>query len=264
MKKEIEKLQGTWNVESLEMDGQASSPVMFASAKIVVEGNRFTTSGMGVDYTGVLTVDPTKTPRTFDLQFEAGDMALGIYELDGDTWRICLAVAGNARPTTFATTPNSGHALEVLRREGGKRGKAAAQGTGSKKSAKAKPDIAPPVGDPAPELGGEWAMVWLVNNGQPMEEKFVHMGKRVASANEVKVFIGKQVVMSAKFAVDRSTEPKSINYVLANGQTQHGIYDLEGTTLKTCFCGPNQERPTDFETKAGDGKMLTVWKQLKA
>jgi len=38
----------------------------------------------------------------------------GIYELDGNDWKICLAFAGLDRPKRFVTERGSGHALETL------------------------------------------------------------------------------------------------------------------------------------------------------
>ena len=42
---------------------------------------------------------------------------LGIYELDGDIYKYCLAPAGKARPTAFNSEPGSGHSLGVSKRE---------------------------------------------------------------------------------------------------------------------------------------------------
>ncbi len=64
---------------------------------------------------------PRLTPKTFKLHFttgpEAGNTSAGIYELDGDTWKICLALRGDNRPESFATAPGSGHACETLKRQ---------------------------------------------------------------------------------------------------------------------------------------------------
>jgi hypothetical protein len=47
------------------------------------------------------------------------------------------------------------------------------------------------------------------------------------------------------------------------GKTMLGIYDLQGDTLRFCFADPGKERPTNFTTKAGDGRTLSVWKKAK-
>jgi uncharacterized protein (TIGR03067 family) len=42
---------------------------------------------------------------------------LGIYELDGDTYKYCLAPAGKPRPKDFTSRAGSGHSLGVSKRE---------------------------------------------------------------------------------------------------------------------------------------------------
>src|ERR1017187_9451633 len=91
MGRDLDKLQGTWNIVSMEMDGQKMSG---GSARIVVRGDRFVTTGMGAIYEGALAVDQTTAPKSFELHFEEGpekgNTSFGIYELDGHRWKICL------------------------------------------------------------------------------------------------------------------------------------------------------------------------------
>jgi hypothetical protein len=42
-----------------------------------------------------------------------------------------------------------------------------------------------------------------------------------------------------------------------------GIYELDGDTVKFCFGGPGKERPTEFTTKEGSMRTLSVWKRDK-
>jgi uncharacterized protein (TIGR03067 family) len=111
---DLDKLQGTWRIASLEIEGNA----MPATGSITIEGDRFTTSTMGAEYSGTIRIDASKRPKRFDLVFDtgphAGNRSLGIYQLDGDSWRICLGFAGAPRPVSFATAPGSDHALEML------------------------------------------------------------------------------------------------------------------------------------------------------
>ncbi len=272
---EIKALQGTWTIVSLEVDGQKmeGSP----SGQVVVKGDRFTTISMGAAYEGVVEVDATRKPKHFNLVFtegpEKGNTNRGIYELDGDAWRICLNTTGGPRPGEFATTPGSGRALETLRRGGamGPEGtpQATSGGASAPRAKQAKGETAAaevpgPEGDPAPELAGEWSMGSCVMDGRPLETEFLKYGKRAASATEVTVTMGPQVMLRAAYRVDRSAVPHRMNYVLAHGpqkgKAQHGIYRLEGGTLETCFAAPGRERPADFSSTAGDGRTLTQWK----
>src|SRR5215469_15645901 len=86
MQDDLARLQGTWNIVAVEMDGQKMPPG--ADARIIVDGDRFTSEGMGATYRGKLTVDAAQKPKTFDLKFtagpEKGNTNLGIYELKGD------------------------------------------------------------------------------------------------------------------------------------------------------------------------------------
>src|ERR1035441_4910465 len=117
MERDLEMLQGTWTIVHLEMDGRKMSG---GAARIVVRGNRFTTIAMGAAYEGTVVVHQTTAPKSFELHFEQGpekgNTNLGIYELDGDTWRICLATRGSERPNEFAAPPGTGIAMETLQR----------------------------------------------------------------------------------------------------------------------------------------------------
>ncbi len=41
----------------------------------------------------------------------------GIYEVNGDTYRYCIAPAGKDKPNEFSSKEGSGHILMVLKRE---------------------------------------------------------------------------------------------------------------------------------------------------
>jgi hypothetical protein len=38
------------------------------------------------------------------------------YSALGDTYKVCIGLAGRERPTVFASEPGSGHVLQVLKR----------------------------------------------------------------------------------------------------------------------------------------------------
>src|SRR6185369_4105942 len=121
MKTELDKLQGTWRFVRLEVDGSKVSEGAFAGAKIVVNGSSFQTVSMGAVYSGNLIVNVENSLKTLDMKFtegpEQGNTSLAIYDLNGDTLRICLTVTSKTRPSEFATKAGSGLALETLKRE---------------------------------------------------------------------------------------------------------------------------------------------------
>jgi uncharacterized protein (TIGR03067 family) len=261
-KTDLDGLQGTWDVVALELDGQEMGAVP-PHACIQVKGSRFTTSGMGAEYTGDVTLDPTANPKTFDLLFrtgpEKGNTSLGIYELDGDSWKMCLTTRGGKRPAKFATKPGTGMALQTLTRRGS--AKAAAPAKAKAKAAKASA-AGNPAGELAPELDGEWTPQELIQSGQPLDPAYLQMGRRVAENGELKVYMGPQVIIHVKFAVDRSQTPMAMNYVhVRGGQEQAGIYKLEGDLLTTCVAKTGGPRPDTFGSQRGDGRTYTVWKK---
>lgn len=126
MNETLAGIQGEWKVVALEMDGVSLDPMTFAGSKIVIEANRFTSLGMGEPYMGTIEIQDSGDPKTFAMHFtegpEKGNTNFGIYELNGNTWKICLSTKGGPAPPKFATTQGSGLALEVLQRDASKFG----------------------------------------------------------------------------------------------------------------------------------------------
>jgi uncharacterized protein (TIGR03067 family) len=257
MGQDLDGLQGTWNIVSLEMDGQKMPG---GGARIVVRGDRFTTIAMGATYEGTVAVHQTTAPKSFDLHFEAGpekgNTNLGIYELDGDRWKICLSTRGSVRPREFAAPPGTGIALEILDRGSVADVPVVPDAPGSPRSP-GSPGL--PARDSAAELAGVWTPLSLVRDGQALPSSMLHSGKRTATANQVTVQFGPQVFVKASYSVDRSCTPMTMDYLLADGQTQRGIWALEDKRLTTCFGAPGQPRPSQFASTPGDGRTLTVW-----
>ena len=247
-------------MSTLELDGEAMPASSYSGAQIAITGEAFRTTAMGAEYAGRVAVNPKANPATFDLLFEtgpeAGNRNLGIYRLDGDTWTICLATIGTVRPSEFRTRPGSGFALETLRR-----GEVKAEAEPQKPETPAAGSLEA-VGD-APEIEGEWIMTACALNGTRLPDEYAKYGKRVAKANELKVTMNGQVMVRARFTVDRTTEPMSMDYLLlqgpCKGQVQKGIYRLDGDTLETIFASPEAERPRDFQPSKGS--TWTKWKK---
>jgi len=117
------------------------------------------------------------------------------------------------------------------------------------------------------QLQGEWSMVSGSADGSAMPDAMRETAKRVCKGDETTVTVGEQLLMKAKFTIDPSRKPKTIDYEMIDGPTkgkrQLGIYELEGDTAKFCFASPGSERPADFISTLGDGRTLSVWKRKK-
>ncbi len=258
MEKDLDLLQGTWTVAAMETDGEQMPSDLLGEARIVIEGSRFISLGMGAVYEGTLRLDASASPARIDMKFDAGpekgNTNLGIYHLDGDSWKLCLATHGTVRPESFTAPPGSGFAVETLVR-----------GTVQKvRKAKSKVDSRAAAG-PATEFEGEWQMLSGVMNGKPMEESMVQWVKRVTRGNQTTVVAGPQTMLKVEFTFDPAASPQAIDYFnLAGankGKRQEGIYRLDGDVLTVCVAAPGDRRPGEFASLAGDGRTLTAWKR---
>jgi uncharacterized protein (TIGR03067 family) len=270
-KNDINSLQGTWNIAALEVDCNKMPESMFAGSRITVKGSKFNTVSMGASYSGVVTLDESAKPKTFDLKFtdgpEKGNTNLGIYKLNGDTWTLCLATRGKIRPKNFATKPGTGVALETLKRGKAATGIASDKNKSAGRSAESENAVSFDDSHlpPATGIHGEWAIVSGAQDGHAMELFMIKSGKRVATGTEITVSFAGQVMVQAKYKTDDPKNPTTMDYIhidgMHKGKTQVGICALNGRTLKVCFSAPGQsDRPSDFTTNVGDGRTLSVWK----
>lgn len=114
-------------------------------------------------------------------------------------------------------------------------------------------------------LQGKWSMVSGERDGQPLPPSMLSSSKRVAEGDQVTVTIDGELFLKARFTIDPSKRPATIDYAVTEGihkgKTQLGIYELDGDTVKFCFCTPGKPRPSDFTTKPESGRTASVWKK---
>lgn len=119
--KDAEALQGTWRLTAGEANGKALTDKDLKDGKLVLKGDRYTvTLAEKGTLTGTQKLDPKKEPKTIDIVDASGSdkskTSLGIYDLKGDEFHVVFALSGKARPTKFATEPDSGQWLHVWKR----------------------------------------------------------------------------------------------------------------------------------------------------
>ncbi len=124
-KKELKALAGTWRPISAENNGYKASAedlkgiLWFRDADGKWTARR---DDKNVVEWAVKKIDATKNPKTIDMEITAGAykgvVYQGIYELDGDTLRICFALPDrDVRPTEFSASKGTVRALSEFKRE---------------------------------------------------------------------------------------------------------------------------------------------------
>jgi uncharacterized protein (TIGR03067 family) len=118
-KGDLAKLQGTWQIISMEAEGKKLPKDEYSGVKWVFDGNKIIAVRKGErKEQGTFTLDEAKRPKQIDTTAkDDGDVLHGIYQLDGDDLKLCLSKKKEDRPKEFGTKPQSEHGLLILKRQ---------------------------------------------------------------------------------------------------------------------------------------------------
>jgi uncharacterized protein (TIGR03067 family) len=165
---------------------------------------------------------------------EQGKTKKGIYDLQGDTLRICFAGQSQERPTKFDSQPNSANdVITVLKR------------------VKAPAHVKPETADEADIQG-----TWQISGPLTEQEKFLDY-KLVLTKETMTTYILGKKTEHTTYKLDPTTSPKSID-ITEQGKTIKGIYDLQGDTLRISVAGISEPRPTKFNTNSPNRALKRV------
>jgi uncharacterized protein (TIGR03067 family) len=103
--RELRKFQGTWELVRLEVDGKTFLDSEAARGiTATFRGNRLTIKWPDVVQQGTFTLDPTKRPKHFDVEFKGRGRCRGIYDLGREGLNVGYrAEEDGKRPTGFGT-----------------------------------------------------------------------------------------------------------------------------------------------------------------
>ena len=122
-KKELERLQGTWLMVGLEIDGKDVPADKIAETILTIKGDRYSTKVKKTEHECTIRLDPSKKPPAIDMIFtkpgSAPETCAGVYELKGDTLRIARGLtAAQKRPDQFMTWPGTSYFVVTWKRQG--------------------------------------------------------------------------------------------------------------------------------------------------
>ena len=109
-KQELQRIQGAWQFTSLQENGDKVPDADLKDRTIFFGREAFVVKqAEQILQTGTQKLDPSKTPKTINAMVaqgeRKGDILLGIYELDGDTLKVCFDTEAQKRPADFKRGP---------------------------------------------------------------------------------------------------------------------------------------------------------------
>ena len=98
-------VQGSWTPVKAELGGQPMTDAVLKSISLKLENGKYDVSVGGNPDKGTYTLDSTSKPKSMTVTGTEGPnngkTFPAIYELKGDTLRICYDLSGAKRPTEF-------------------------------------------------------------------------------------------------------------------------------------------------------------------
>jgi uncharacterized protein (TIGR03067 family) len=249
---EYARLEGVWRFALVEVEGVKQRDAPFETNKLIVSKNGRYLILQGPRMTrGVIKLDPSKTPKHYDVTITNGPSkglkASGVYEIDGDSYKLCLPFRGKERPAALVSTPGSGCLFYVFNRE--------------------KADVTDAlIAAGRQELAGTWQAVSYALNGNTATEEdmkkiqlVIHADGKTTARNEGKVFI------ASTTTIDPTQEPMTMDLTYTDGGPKGtnslGIYQIEDKILTICRAAAGQARPTEFSSTPGSGQTLMTYKR---
>jgi uncharacterized protein (TIGR03067 family) len=120
-KKDAEQLRGRWAaVGAIDDDGKLKAVAEDDPRYFTFEftGDKLITRRANRTIEGTYKLDPSKQPKAIDVVRRRGGAEVlfqGIYAVDGDRLRVCLAGTGNGRPKEFKQAEGIEFAVELKR-----------------------------------------------------------------------------------------------------------------------------------------------------
>jgi uncharacterized protein (TIGR03067 family) len=112
-------------------------------------------------------------------------------------------------------------------------------------------------------IQGTWQFTYLEEGGDPVPAELVEQLQHVFDGESLTMIVGEKEKL-ATYKLDPTSSPKSID-IIREGNTEQGIYELQGDTLRLCLANDSQPRPTRFDSKPASGRhAIAILKRIVA
>jgi uncharacterized protein (TIGR03067 family) len=121
-KNDAAKLQGTWSIVSVEIEGKPLAMDKLKDARLAIAGTEYSFQLEKTRLELAFSLNATKSPKAIDLRVmegpDKGKVYHGIYKLEKGHYTICRTTEPSKdRPTAFATRADSGLMIVVWKRK---------------------------------------------------------------------------------------------------------------------------------------------------
>jgi uncharacterized protein (TIGR03067 family) len=250
-KKDLARFEGVWRIALVDVEGKKQPEASFASHRVIIKSDgEFVVRGTRLTR-GKIKLDATKTPKLFEQTITRGPFKgrvfTSIYEIDGDTYKLCGAFRGGPPPAAFEAKPGSGLMLSVMVRT-----------NQSVKAALVEVE--------RKELAGTWQAVSYALDGKAASpEDMAKIKLSIEPDGRTTAVRAGQPFIATASVLDPMTDPMNIDFAYTlgelKGQTAPGIYKIEDDVLTICRSAPGHARPTTFDSKPGSGHTLMTYKR---
>ncbi len=118
---DIEKISGTWILESGELGGKKLPQEFIASVSLIISGTSYSTKVGTLSDKGSLKFHPDSKPKGMDIVGiegpNQGKTFPAIYEFSGNILMICYDLEGKKKPDAFKSKPGTQTFLAIYKRE---------------------------------------------------------------------------------------------------------------------------------------------------
>lgn len=116
-KSDLDLVQGDWIATEFVANGDRLDANALASIKLNIKGKDYAVETENGPSTGTFELGPSNRPKSMDVTTSDGAEIPAIYEISGDTMKVCYAINGASRPDSFTSTSGSDRVSAVYRRK---------------------------------------------------------------------------------------------------------------------------------------------------